>query len=200
MDKLQEFAEKLKKQIILWKNTYKEVDFVPDVSEDAFCPFIEDIKSLKTEDLEYIIVGDNPGQTEKEQQLYFLGRTKYIRSFFESMLGEKWKKKVLFLNKTPIFSKETVDLNTENKKALEETQKFMAELIISLHSDLKKCQLWIVGHSQFKNGIFATFGSIINGVSDEQKIRICLLKHPSYRGLAHDILTTINEYKSMKGT
>ena len=197
MDKLQKFAENFQKMLIQWKTAYQEIDFVPDVSENVFCPFIENIKTLKPTDLQYIVVGDNPGQTEKEQQLYFVGRTKYIRMFFESMLGKEWEKKVLFLNKTPIFTKETDDLNAKDKKAaLEETQRGIAELILALHRDLKKCHLWIVGHSQFEKGIFVPFGDIINNASDEQKTRICLLKHPSYKGMAHDILNTIKVWKN----
>lgn len=198
MDRIQEFAEQFKKRLIQWKATYKEVDFVPDVATDVFCPLIEDIKRLQVDNLKYIIVGDNPGETEREQQLYCVGRTKYIRMFFECILGQGWQK-MLFLNKTTIFSKETDDLKTNNTEALEETQRGMANLILALHRDLKKCQLWILGYSQLEKGIFKVFGEHLNAVSEEQKERICLLKHPSYKGMAHDILDTINKYKSIKG-
>lgn len=73
--------------------------------------FNEDLKKLKTDEIRYIVLGDNPGNNEKDLNRYFVGKSGIaLRSLFEAKLVEKFSSEVLVLNKTSFPSTTTKEL------------------------------------------------------------------------------------------
>ena len=152
------FREEFKLQIAQWQKQYpEEVDFVYNKALDEI---------LESDKIEYIIVGDNPGEAEKSAERYFVGKAgQQCRKFFEESLQVEesdFDACVIALNKTPISTKKTTDLLKEAPQALvEETQKWMAERIAKL-CIVFKCDPYIIGMSQLAPGkIFSTFAQTL---------------------------------------
>jgi len=115
--------------------------------------------------IKLILVADNPGRREQssDNRRYLVGPSgKIANKFFKDnpALGIDFIKNVIILNKTPIHSPRTAELkkicgmeknNTQILKALENSQKKMAELLFQFHEALG-CPVWITGYSEMKNG------------------------------------------------
>ncbi|MCL2808935.1 MAG: hypothetical protein FWD24_02580 [Treponema sp.] len=120
------------------------------------------------DEIKLILVADNPGRREQasENKRYLVGPSgKIAKKFFlnNPSLGIDYNKNVIILNKTPIHSPRTIELKElcrmDNKliTALEESQKFMARLLLEFHQILC-CPVWITGYSEMKkNGIFEVY-------------------------------------------
>lgn len=118
-----------------------------------------------------VIIGDNPGQKELEEKKYFVGsQTECIRVLFQKIFGEKYREKVLFLNKTPIFSNITNSL--KKSENINNTQEIMAELVRSIAEE-KKIPIWVMGVSQLNN-LFKTFYERIKDIEE-----VAVFYHPS---------------------
>jgi hypothetical protein len=159
---IENFRKNFKKQIKEWEKQYPDVEFVYNKALD---------KITEDDEIEYIIVGDNPGKEEKAKGEYLVGKAgKFCRNFFKNTLDvEDFNNSVIVLNKTPIFTEKTTDLKNVSEKALEETQEWMAKNIAKLHQEIAlnfedehpSYPLWIVGLSQLKpGGLFSTFATI----------------------------------------
>jgi hypothetical protein len=149
----------------------------------------------RSSDIRYIVVADNPGKEEAEENRYLVGLAgKQARNFFEhNELVEDFTKEVLVLNKTCLHTNSTSDLRKlHNNELLAESQKFMAELAYDFHK-LLSCELWIVGCSEIKpRGIFSVFGNTLTEFysrekGDALKEWVLCYKHFSYGNFVHEL-------------
>jgi len=186
--KFVELKEGFKKKIEEWKKQYPSVDFVYNNALDRI---------TEEDDINFIIVGDNPGKDEKEKGEYFVGRAGQLcRKFFKETLEiEDFDKTVIVLNKTPISTAKTLDLTNETKfpkEMVAETQCWMAEFSVNLYDALvsafnrRTFTYQIIGSSLFAPGkLFEPFAKSL----EENLYRIdyhridlmpCVFKHFSY--------------------
>ena len=116
---------------------------------------------LKLKDLKYILVADNPGVTEQEEECYLVGKAgKTARNFFaNSGLVSDFDEEAAVLNKTFIHTKSTVDLKKlkEFRNLFIDSQVFMANLAVDM-LEASNCELWITGCSELtEKGLFAAY-------------------------------------------
>lgn len=116
---------------------------------------------LKITDLKYILVADNPGVTEQEEECYLVGKAgKTARNIFKNnYLVSDFDEEVAVLNKTFIHTKSTLDLKKlkEFKNLFVDSQIFMANLAVDM-LEASKCELWITGCSELtEKGLFAQY-------------------------------------------
>lgn len=137
LSEIKKLITDFKAQIGEWSADNSDIKYV----------FNEDLENVKWEEINYIIVADNPGKKEKEDNKYLVSEDNkptssgYIADkIFEYL---KIKNKYIVLNKCPIFTKETGDLK-KHKEYLQCTQEYMAELTFNLHSKLN-CKVYIFG-------------------------------------------------------
>lgn len=125
-----------------------------------------------------IVIGDNPGKNEQllQNSCYLVGQAgKLADGFFKRnpCLNIDFRKNVIILNKTPVHSGKTKQLELLIKMGgekvqslIEETQRWMAEKTARLHIELfnaaeteeEKTQVWLVGYSELKNkGLFLLY-------------------------------------------
>ncbi|WP_419957318.1 hypothetical protein [Psychrobacillus psychrotolerans] len=154
----EELLSEFKEQIKEWTNQYRETNlkFV----------YNQNLDRLENNEIKYILVGDNPGENELNQNKYFVGEAGLIAKwFFKSELNiTSFEDEVLILNKTPIHSKTTNDLNDFYPEYLEvmmESQKYMANLIYKLQKILE-CRIIIVGSGGCRNSGFWDFQAQTN--------------------------------------
>lgn len=178
-------------------------EIVPKLSNSKGKIFWEKLKERLTDpkQLKYIVVGDNPGKTEYDEQGYFLGSTRHIRNFMRCFVSED---EVLYFNKTPFYTPNTTTLtkvSQNNTKVFDESQKLMANCLAEMALN-SNAEIWIVGFSHFvekeklnsnffpKNKFFITFQKTLN---DELKKhptlgkKIYTFAHPSHNGIAADV-------------
>jgi hypothetical protein len=163
----------------------------------------------KSDEILYIVVGDNPGKEEQMQKnlRYLVGQSgRLAEGIFRrnAELGADFRKNVIVLNKTPVHTAKTVQLKTLEKNGgakiqalLRETQIKMAELCFFLHdglaensADEKKTRLWLVGYSEMKkNGIFSCFRDelfkLYRGKNSWQKVFV--FQHFSMNCFQHEL-------------
>lgn len=127
----------------------------------------------KSDEIKLIVIGDNPG---KNEQLscncrYLVGQAgKIAEGWFKKNpdFNIDFRKNVIILNKTPIHSAKTTQLNTISKLGgkeisdlIEQSQIWMAEHTAKLHMELYKNslpELWLVGYAELKGkGIFTKY-------------------------------------------
>ncbi len=113
------------------------------------------------DDIKLIVIGDNPGKDEqlKKNNRYLVGQAgKIAEGYFRRnpQLGVDFRKNVIILNKTPIHSAKTNQLNSIVKlggekiaSLLKESQIWMAQKTAELHAQLGT-ELWLVGYSELK--------------------------------------------------
>ena len=114
------------------------------------------------DDIKLIVIGDNPGKDEqlKINNRYLVGQAgKIAEGYFRRNpeLGVDFRRNVIILNKTPIHSAKTIQLNTiaklggpEISVLIKESQIWMAEKTAALHAELGT-ELWLVGYSEQKD-------------------------------------------------
>ncbi|MDR2434566.1 MAG: hypothetical protein LBD47_08350 [Treponema sp.] len=121
-------------------------------------------------EIRLILVADNPGRREQAavNRRYLVGPSgKIAGRFFHDnpCLGIDFHENVIILNKTPIHTPRTADLRELCRlgggvlaKALSESQRIMARLLMDFHQALSPVPVWIIGYSEMKkNGIFAAY-------------------------------------------
>lgn len=161
-----------------WKNQYPELsDFKKTLQSkinyqvENILVFNKDLKAIKNpEAIRYILVADNPGKDEQLDinQRYLVGTAgKIARNFFlRNKLVKDFSEEVIILNKTPIHTPKTGDLaelkkNDNLHNLLRETEEYMASLLIKLQN-LLMCDIWLIGLSELKKGIFKSFRQTIS--------------------------------------
>ncbi|MGL4909350.1 MAG: uracil-DNA glycosylase family protein [Bacteroidales bacterium] len=188
-DAFQKFRAAFKRKIAVWKAMYPELDFVYNSDLDTI---------IAPTDIRYIFVGDNPGKDEKAQGRYFAGRTGKMCDKFMKKIGID-RANVLVLNKTPIHTPSTMDLNDVkrvNPIALIDTQTWMAEQIVRLTKVFTDVDLCIFGISQLKKGkLFEPFCEVLKTGLDPiyAAEHLDAFKHCSYGHLYNDYITVVKQ-------
>jgi len=116
---------------------------------------------LKITNLKYILVADNPGMTEQEEECYLVGKAgKTARNFFKNnSLVSDFDEEVAVLNKTFIHTKSTLDLKKlkDFKNLFKDSEKFMANLAADM-LEAADAELWITGCSELgEKKLFAEY-------------------------------------------
>jgi len=122
----------------------------------------QDLNALNPKKIKYILVADNPGKEEVKAQRYLIGSAGIsTRSYFENALVKNFKEEVLVLNKTPVYTNITKDLEKYND-LISDSQIYMVNFICELHKILKQPVI-IMGYS---NGLIKRKDKLVitNGV------------------------------------
>ena len=173
--KLDPLVQDLKDKISKWMNSSQEKDVVPNPNQKNEAKkkkadqFLEDLSKQvnNIKNIKYIIVGDNPGNTELNEQKYFWGRTKHIRDFLTKLACEQ---EIIFWNKSFVSTARTVKLDKEK-----ESQEIMAEFIVNLLRKNSSIKLWLLGKDFEKFSYF--YQELEKGMPE--KVNVCIFGHPS---------------------
>lgn len=185
------FRQEFKKQVEKWMTYGPELqklqksaaqkDGVPEYSFELPVVYNSRLDELtKDDDIRLIVIGDNPGKDEqlKKNSSYLVGQAgKIAEGYFRrnSELGVDFRKNVIILNKTPVHSAKTIQLNRMAKEGgkeildlLLESQEWMAKKTAQLLYELNKesenvkPELWLVGYAELKNkGIFIHYRDVL---------------------------------------
>ncbi|MCL2067962.1 MAG: hypothetical protein FWG99_10910 [Treponema sp.] len=165
------------------------------------------------DEIRLILVADNPGRREQaaENRRYLVGPSgKIAEKFFNNnpALGIDFRKNTIILNKTPIHTPRTVELRElcrlealtgkrTIEKALEESQRTMAALLLEFHKALytggdNDLQIWIIGYSEMKKGgIFSVYTDevrqLYSEAGSEMMERLFLFRHFSMNQFTIDL-------------
>lgn len=126
--------------------------------------------------IKYIFVGDNPGDEEEQNNVYFCekGKTgKNIRHFTKDFLALDWDKDIFAINKSLVHTKKTADLKHAET---DESQELVANLINEITKENVNCCVCIFGVDSYQSDYFIVF-------FDKLKIdsELHLYYHPSRR-------------------
>ena len=216
MDRFKKEIEGFQKQITHWQTNY------PQWRESIV--FNEDLLKIDPLEVRFILVGDNPGTEEQKEKRYLIGTAgQGARRFFEETahLEDSFDRQVMVLNKTPVFTPSTMDLGelSEIEVLLEESQKYMAQLMVRLRLILD-CPLWITGFGGCRNTKgewnfkiaksrpLAPFFKALKEEIEESRVgddKLGFFKHFSYahfqkdihrNGIPTDYLTSLSEIGS----
>ena len=153
--------------------------------------------------IKLILVADNPGRREQaaENRRYLVGPSgKIAARFFREHpeLGVDFDRSVLILNKTPIHTPRTGELwelcrigGEQTARAVEHSQRFMAELLAEFHRE-SGAAVWIIGYSEMNpRGIFAAYTetliSLYQGAAEKLRENIFLFRHFSMNQFTIDL-------------
>jgi hypothetical protein len=122
LNKIIEHLNKLK-QFIENYNENDKIDKIDMVWNTNLDKFITDASLLN--DVKFIIIGENPGRSERKNGEYFseLGQAGKILKILLSGYDENYQNKVMFFNKTTIYSN-----NVRSKKTANNTKIYLEEL------------------------------------------------------------------------
>ena len=177
-----EFKKEFKEKIQEWNLRVPDLQNLQKIAaQDGKTPaypietpivYNRDLDRLTMEDnIALLVIGDNPGKNEQllQNSCYLVGQAgKLADGFFKRnpCLNIDFRKNVIILNKTPVHSGKTKQLELLIKMGgekvqslIEETQRWMAEKTARLHIELfnaaeteeEKTQVWLVGYSELKN-------------------------------------------------
>lgn len=153
--------------------------------------------------IKYIIIGDNPGRKEADLKEYFVGNAgKNLKQFLNEELGFEinFDKEVIFLNKTPIYTPTTKDLDNLNKlpnDLLIEMQKSVVELIGKLSATFKDSQIWVLGigkENLIRFNCFFREIYLLQNISE----RVLLFYHPSRGWFKKSVKLLMKERVNLK--
>ncbi len=159
---------------------------------------------LKITNLKYILVADNPGMTEQEEECYLVGKAgKTARNFFKNNgLVSDFDKEVAVLNKTFIHTKSTLDLKKlKNFKSLfEDSEKFMANLAVDM-LEATEAELWITGCSELgEKKLFAEYLKTLKercAQNPELKEKIFFYPHFSFGNFSRNLNSVLAKNPGM---
>mgnify|MGYP000120105991 CR=1 FL=1 len=177
--------------------------------------FNKQLKNQNPNEIKYILIGDNPGKDEKSFGQYFVGDAGLVsRLFFERFLVNDFDKEVLCLNKTPISTNTTKEL--EKLQELQcnvfiKSQTFMANVAYNLYQILgvpviicgfSGCRQatplkWSLDSSKNKAHTGSRFFAQIRHNFNSYQDDVYLIKHFSRNCFFEDF--GINEYRNNKG-
>lgn len=109
---------------------------------------------IELEKITWIVIGDNPGKEEKQECKYFIGQAgKKVRPYFS--LLESNKNKILYLNKVPIHTNTTIELNRIETTIIQKYISPIFSLLKNIIARNPKVNIFIMGIS--KNKLNRTF-------------------------------------------
>ena len=151
--------------------------------------FNDELNEINQADVRLIVVGDNPGMNEQENNTYLSGSSgRILRNFIQQKLDLNIAQNVVFLNKTPVFTKATKDLSklTRFNNLITESQQYMAHLVAQLHS-ITDSNVYIIGKSNiegstalfnpFKQSLIQFYASL----PEEKKGKVFVFNHTSHK-------------------
>ena len=175
----------------------------------------------KDDDINFIVIGDNPGKEEQllKNQRYLCGQSgRLADGFFKRnpQLGTDFRKNVIIMNKTPVHTAKTVQLKELIKKGspqiktvVEESQVQMARLAAQLHRSLVENspegkmipELWLVGYSELKpKGLFKIYRDTLKSeYSESPKAweKVFVYQHFSMNRFSIDLKNFSNEHPEL---
>ena len=126
-------------------------------------------KVQDSDTIKLIIISDNPGKNEQlhKNQRYLVGQSgKVAEGFFRRNpeLAIDFRREVIILNKTPVHTAKTKELNyllkhggEQFRSLFEETQQWLAAHTAALQRVLG-CPLWLVGYGELrKKSLFTVY-------------------------------------------
>lgn len=154
------------------------------------------------DDIRLLVIGDNPGKDEQlsKNNKYLVGQAGKIGAGFFARnpeLGIDFRKNVIILNKTPVHSAKTAQLNyirknggAEIRRLIEESQIWMAEHTAALLNALETAELWLVGYSELKDkGIFTSYKNALRSACRNDRVweRVFVFQHFSMNRFTIDL-------------
>lgn len=221
------FREAFRKKCFEWATCKKELSFLQEkiIEQNVqqyslenpvvYNRFLDEV--TKDDEIKLVIIGDNPGMDEQKEKncRYLVGQSgKIATSFFAKHpeLEVDFRKNVLILNKTPIHTPKTKDLQVLQregsvviKKLLEESQIWMAEKTLQFFRDFNragskvKTELWLVGYSELKKkGVFLPYKETFIRECHKDMTDIFVFQHFSMNCFAIDLKKNFDEKKTVK--
>lgn len=175
-------------------------------------------EEIESNEIKMILVGDNPGMDEQQQNAYLIGKSgKMAGNFFKQNFEYDFYAEVLILNKTPIHTKSTQQLSEINKAYpgfIEESQRYMAELVYRI-AVLLEVPVYITGFAgcRTSDGIWLKKGRNGYNLNSQttpyffEELRnlflnnrdlLMLFKHFSYGNFARDLKSLVKKGVSVK--
>ena len=206
-----DFKEQFKNKVEEWKKAAPELTELQrqaaKLAKTPEYPFettvvynraLDDITSQ--DEIKLIVIGDNPGKDEQlaKNNRYLVGQAgKIAEGYFRKNpeLGVDFRKNVIILNKTPLHSAKTIQLNTIAKQGgekiaalIKESQLWMAQKTAELHTALGT-ELWLVGYSELKpRRIFCPYRDQLKAAcSQEAWDRVYVFQHFSMNRFTIDL-------------
>ena len=164
------------------------------------------------DEIKLIVIGDNPGKNEQlhKNQKYLVGLAgKIADNFFKKnpSFGIDFRKNVIILNKTPIHTAKTKqldyilkkDADGSFKKFYEESQIFTAQKTAELQKKLD-CPIWLVGYSELKpRGLFYAYANEMKNLyADKKEPEIYLYQHFSMNRFLIDLKDNYDQSLSLE--
>ena len=141
---------------------------------------------INEDDITLVIVGDNPGEKEKDNHQYFHSEGKAggrAREFARQFLNIKKSdtislKGVIFMNKTPFYSQRTNDLPNEKMSVIDESIDFTLNAL-NQFIDFDDIKIIVIGCCANKlNKVF--FKKLKDSIYKKLREKIIFTKHFSY--------------------
>lgn len=138
------------------------------------------------EDIITILIGINPGKTEKKDFLFFAGRTKEIINLIKSKIDND-SSKIVSMNISNYFASSKAKFEeayTVNKNDIDEDIIKNAGIVNALFNENKNIDIFC-----FCQNIDSTlYGNLfLSNLDQNVKEKIVVLKHPSNRHLSHSL-------------
>ena len=217
-----DFKDQFKSQVEEWKKAAPELTELqrqaalqaktPEYPFETSVVYNRALDELTPEDeIKLIVIGDNPGKDEQlaKNNKYLVGQAgKIAEGYFRKNpeLGVDFRKNVIILNKTPIHSAKTLQLNTIAKQGgekiaalIKESQLWMAQKTAQLHAALGT-ELWLVGYSELKpRRIFCPYRDQLKAsCSLEAWARVYVFQHFSMNRFTIDLADFVKAGKKEK--
>ncbi len=214
-----DFKKVFKNKVEEWRGQAPELNELQReaarIAKNAEYPFetsvvynraLDDVKP--EDEIKLIVIGDNPGKDEQlaRNNRYLVGQAgKIAEGYFRRNpeLGVDFRRNAIILNKTPVHSAKTIQLNTIAKLGgekiatlLKESQIWMAQKTAELHSKLGT-ELWLVGYSELKDKkIFCPYRDALKACCTEEAWnRVYVFQHFSMNRFSIDLADFIKAEK-----
>lgn len=159
--------------------------------------------------IKLIIISDNPGKNEQlhKNQRYLVGQAgKVAEGFFRRNpeLAIDFRREVIILNKTPVHTAKTKELNyllkhggEQFRSLFEETQQWLASHTAALQGALG-CPLWLIGYGELrKKSLFTAYADELQRqYGGKFDAPVFVFQHFSMNCFAIDFKKLSNEHKS----
>lgn len=176
----------------LIQKQYDRVSALPD-------EFVQNVEWENSfEKVDVILIGDNPGRTEKKNNIFFAGKTKTIMDLVKENFAKN-RKTFLSMNKSNYYTSKTNNLieilnNPTDKNILLDIE---ANAVLVNEIFKKNNAVMVILFGSEKTKISKHFLRFLNIPNDN----ILFMKHPSYNNLAAQIgeflLSQINSKQSI---
>ena len=159
--------------------------------------------------IKLIIISDNPGKNEQlhKNQRYLVGQAgKVAEGFFRRNpeLGIDFRREAIILNKTPVHTAKTKELNyllkhgcEQFRSLFEETQQWLASHTAALQRVLG-CPLWLVGYGELrKKSLFTAYAEELRRqYGGKSEAPVYVFQHFSMNCFAIDFKKLSDAHKS----